>query len=108
MQIAGWNPSPSARPNVREFIRAAVHDARGLCERRLLHAYSYSLRSLLRSYIRSYIRLSVRSTPPTFRGPLFNERLRDADREVPHMSAYVLRADVIAPTRGVRHSRLDK
>ena len=91
MQIAGWNPSPSARPNVREFIRAPRR-----CTMYTVCTNSGCYKYIVFRFVRSYIC----PTPSTFRSLRFNARLRDIDRIAACMFC--------ARTLLRRHSRLDK
>lgn len=69
MQIAGWNPSPSARPNVREFIRAPRRAARpctihAVCANGGCYMH-IAIRSFVRTSVRTYVCPSVRLRRPS-------------------------------------------
>ena len=97
MQIAGWNPSPSARPNVREFIRAPRR-----CTMYTVCTNSGCYKYIVFRFVRSYIC----PTPSTFRSLRFNARLRDIDRGLPR--ACFARGHYCADTRDLINERINR
>ena len=101
MQIAGWNPSPSARPNVREFIRAARR-----CTMYTVCANSGCYEYIVFRFVRSYVCTYVCPTPSTFRSLRFNARLRDIDRGL--LRACFARGHYCADTRDLINERINR